>query len=115
MKKNSRNPNKKLKPSTDAESCHGPTAREHPDHSKQIARINRINGQMEAVKRMIAEKRYCPEILTQLRAVYSAVRSLEASILEKHLQSCVKEAMQSKNSTESEQKIQELIDLFNRN
>ena len=90
------------------------TASLHPDHSKQVARINRINGQMEAVKRMIVEQRYCPEIIVQTRAIYSAVRSLEASILEKHLQSCVKDAMRSKNSAEAEQKIQELMDLFNR-
>ena len=92
-------------------SCHDA---EFPDHSKEIARINRINGQLEAVKRMIVEQRYCPEILIQLRSVYAAVRSLEASILEKHLHSCVIEAFNSKNVNQTGQKIQELMDLFNR-
>lgn len=92
-------------------SCH---ESDHPDHSKDISRLNRINGQLGAVKRMIEEQRYCPEILIQLRAVYAAVRSLESSILEKHLHSCVTDAMTSKNRDQAEQKIQELIDLFNR-
>ena len=85
-----------------------------PDHSREVSRINRINGQLEAVKRMIEEQRYCPEILIQLRSVYSAVRSLESSILEKHLHSCVVDAFNSKNVNQAEQKIKELVDLFNR-
>lgn len=93
------------------EDCH---SSEHPDHSRDISRVNRINGQLNAVKRMIEEKRYCPEILIQLRAVYAAVRSLESSILEKHLQSCVTEALSSKNPDHAKLKIKELVDLFNR-
>ena len=86
----------------------------HPDHSKEISRINRINGQLVAVKGMIEERRYCPEIMIQLKSVYSAVRALESVILEKHLHSCVTDAFNSKNPDQAEQKIQELVDLFNR-
>lgn len=115
MDKNSKKNKKIIKKVTPlARLCHGElrSASFHPDHSKQIARINRINGQMDGVKQMILEQRYCPEILMQTRAIYSAVRSLEALILEKHLQSCVREAMRSQNENDSKQKIQELIDLF---
>ena len=111
-----KNPKTQKRPSLHAP-CHDGLLKKNspaPDHSKQIARINRVIGQMEAVKRMIVEQRYCPEILIQTRAIYSAVRSLESSVLERHLQTCVKEAMKSKDNAKSDQKIKELIDVFNR-
>ena len=88
-----------------------PTVEEHPDHSKQLHRVNRIIGQLEGVKRMIEERRYCPDILTQTRAVSSAVRSLESSILQTHLENCVREAFKS-GKRDSEKKIEELLEIF---
>ena len=41
----------------------------HPDYSKLIPRINRAIGQLGGIKKMIEERRYCPEIIMQLRAV----------------------------------------------
>ena len=82
----------------------------HPDHSKELARLNRISGQLEGVKRMIEERRYCPEILIQLRAIRSAVRAVESNILKTHLQSCVAQSFAS--DADREQKIEELKKLF---
>ncbi len=48
-------------------------AHKHPSHDAEIKRLNRIAGQIEGVKKMVDEGRYCPEILSQLRAVRSAV------------------------------------------
>lgn len=61
---------------------------------------------------MIEERRYCPEILTQIGAVNSALKSLASTILGSHLQHCVKDAMESKNQSETDKKIDEIIDLF---
>lgn len=83
----------------------------YPNHEKEIKRINRIAGQLEGIKRMIGERRYCPEILIQTQAVTSAIRSLEASILEKHIESCVATALAAKGKARQE-KINELIALF---
>ena len=90
------------------------TNKNHPSHESEIGKLNRISGQVEGIKKMIDEGRYCPEILTQLRAVRSAVRSVEANILEKHLQHCVTDAIQSGNKKETEAKLQEIKDLFKR-
>ena len=84
----------------------------NPDHSKQLNRINRIIGQLEGVKRMISEKRYCPDILVQTKAITSAVHSLEASILEAHLGSCVKDAMNSSDEALVDQKVSELLEIY---
>jgi DNA-binding FrmR family transcriptional regulator len=86
----------------------------HPDHGKELSRINRIVGQLEGVKKMIEEQRYCPDIITQLRAASSATKSLEATILEAHLESCVAEAFESGNNNDQKEKIGELIRLFKR-
>jgi DNA-binding FrmR family transcriptional regulator len=86
----------------------------HPDHSKEISRLNRISGQIEGIKKMVEERRYCPDILTQLRAVASATKSLEATILEAHLGTCVAEAFKSDSIKEQQEKISELVKLFKR-
>lgn len=84
----------------------------HPSHKKQFSRINRIAGQIEGIRRMIDDQRYCPDILTQCRAVRSAVKSLEASIMEVHLNNCVADAMITGQDKVKKQKIEELIKLF---
>lgn len=84
----------------------------HPDHKDNIPRLNRIAGQIEGIKKMIEEGRYCPEIISQLRAVRSAVKAVEANILQKHLQHCVAQSFSSDG--DKEQKIEELKKLFDR-
>jgi DNA-binding FrmR family transcriptional regulator len=86
----------------------------YPDHSVELKRLSRIQGQIEGVRKMIEERRYCPEILTQLRAVRAALAALEANVLESHLQSCVTDAFASGNEKEREQKIRELKEIFRR-
>lgn len=86
----------------------------HPDHSAEIARLNRILGQIDGVKKMIAERRYCPDIITQLRAISSATKAVEANLLETHLAACVIETFRAKNKKDQQQKIEELIKLFKR-
>ena len=60
------------------------------------------------------ERRYCPDIITQLRAISSANKSLEASLLETHLEACVAGAFKSNNTKDQKEKIAELIKLFKR-
>lgn len=82
-----------------------------PDHQSEVLRIHRIQGQLDGVKRMIESKRYCPEILTQTKAITSAIRALEAEILSKHLQHCVHSALH-KTPEEAQTKIDELLAIF---
>ena len=79
-----------------------------------MPKINRIAGQIEGIKKMIDEGRYCPDILVQLRAARAALKSVEASILESHLKSCVADTLASGSAESKEQKIAELKDLFKR-
>lgn len=84
-------------------------------HSGEIGRINRIIGQLNGIKRMMEEGRYCPDILVQTRASVSAIHALEAKIFEGHLRHCVAAALSSKDKTDAARKIEELVDLFAKN
>ena len=86
----------------------------HPDYEKHLPRINRVVGQLNGVKKMIEDKRYCPEIITQLKAVSSACQSLEIIMLQKHLETCVMEAFHSTDKIIKNKKIQELTNLYKR-
>lgn len=85
-----------------------------PDHGVDIKRISRMIGQLEGIKRMIEEQRYCQDILTQTKAVSAALKSLETSILARHMNHCVSAAFESKNQAESQKKIDELMDFFSK-
>ena len=69
----------------------------NPDHTKNINRIHRIQGQLRGVEKMIEEKKYCMDILQQTRAVSSAIKSLENNILNKHIDHCVTDAIKKNN------------------
>jgi DNA-binding FrmR family transcriptional regulator len=86
----------------------------HPSHDAEIKRLNRIAGQIEGVKKMVEEGRYCPEILSQLRAVRSAVKGIETEILRRHLSSCVASAMQSGDKASRAKSIEEVTRLFSK-
>lgn len=81
-------------------------------HTVTLPRLNRAQGQLEAVKKMIEAHEYCPNIIQQLRASISALRALEATILQNHLEHCVQDAMTSKDKEEVKAKVDELIRLF---
>ncbi len=91
-----------------------PCATGFPDHGAQLARLNRISGQIEGVRKMIDDKRYCADILTQLRAIRAAVKSVEANVLEVYLGSCVTNALQSGDALARQTKIAEVTELFKR-
>jgi DNA-binding FrmR family transcriptional regulator len=60
-------------------------------------RLNRIEGQIRGIGRMIDNDRYCVDILTQVSAVQSALDGLARKLLEHHLHGCVSHAVASGN------------------
>ena len=84
----------------------------YPDHSKEIVKINRLIGQLEGIKKMIVNQRYCIDILNQIKAVSGALGGCEARILKTHLHSCFLESLNSSNKGTTDEKIEEIITLF---
>ena len=76
------------------------------DHAKVMARINRIEGQVRGLKKMVEADRDCLQVLKQIAAAGGALRSLGAVILEDHLKGCVATALRTK---ENEQYIRTLF------
>lgn len=72
-----------------------PAHPDHPDHAylaekkRYAARIRRIEGQVRGIGRMIDEEQYCIDVLTQISAVNSALKSLAMTLLDAHLHHCV--------------------------
>ncbi|SFI18306.1 metal-sensitive transcriptional regulator [Nitrosomonas sp. Nm34] len=72
-----------------------------PDHVIQpnkealIKRLNRIEGQVRGVAKMIVEDRYCVDILNQVSALQSALDAVAMQLLENHTQGCMQSAIQS--------------------
>lgn len=89
--------------------CH-----KHPSHKQDLPRLNRISGQIEGIKRMIEDNRYCGDILTQLRAARAALRNVELHILDRHLSTCVTEAFLGDNQEAKKQKVDEIRELIKR-
>ena len=58
-------------------------------------RLNRVEGQVRGIGRMVEEDRYCIDILTQVSAVQSALDALARELLEHHLHGCVQHAVRS--------------------
>lgn len=84
----------------------------HPSHQKDRKRLSKIKGQLEGVDRMIDEGRYCLDIIYQIRAASSALKALEKEIMYTHVKSCVKNAIESKDHYESQEKIEEIMSFF---
>lgn len=90
------------------ECCNKKTIRGENEKKLINNRINRIEGQLKGIKKMIQSDTYCNDVLIQLSAVENSVKSLSNYILENHLYSCVTRDLENGNTDI----IDELISLF---
>ena len=69
----------------------------HSDKTKQVlvVRLNRIEGQVRGIKGMIEKDTYCDDVLIQITAIQSALKSVSNLLLENHMKSCIVERIQS--------------------
>jgi DNA-binding FrmR family transcriptional regulator len=77
-------------------------------------RLGRIEGQVRGITRMVAEDRYCIDIVTQIDAVRAALKRVEEEILRDHVGHCVEHAILSGDKAEQRQKITELMQVLGR-
>ena len=81
---------------------------------KLLARLNRVEGQVRGIARMIEDDRYCIDVLTQLQAVRAALARVETEMLRDHLSHCIESAIVSGDAAEQRTKANELIQLLER-
>lgn len=87
-------------------------AKKGTSHHSQAARLAKVEGQIRGVIKMIEDERYCIDIVTQLKAVTSALRSVERSVVEQHVDTCVLRAIDAGNSKEKNRHLREIMDLL---
>ena len=90
--------------------CEKKTMRSDDDKKSLIHRLDRLEGQIRGIVKMVEEDRYCDDILIQLSAIDKAVKSTANLLLEKHMKSCVKENIMNGNDAV----LDEIVDLFKR-
>ena len=87
------------------------TQTEHND-KPILDRLNRIEGQVRGIRRMVEERRGCHEIIKQVAATSGALRSLGLVMMEHHLLGCVNDAVEGK--MDRDVLVKQLLDVFNR-
>ena len=75
-----------------------------------LKRLNRIEGQVRGLARMVEDERYCIDIVTQIGAVRAALRRAEEEILRDHVAHCVNRAIRSGNKVDQRRKVAELME-----
>lgn len=78
-----------------------------------VTRLNRIEGQVRGIRRMVQEPRLCVEILQQLAAAEAALNRISLAVFRFHVEKCVPEAV-AKGESERRQELSELVDIFDR-
>jgi CsoR family transcriptional regulator, copper-sensing transcriptional repressor len=79
-----------------------------------LKRLNRIEGQVRGISGMIADDRYCIDVITQIAAVRAALNKVEEEILRDHVEHCVEHAILSGDKVEQRKKVSELLDVLGR-
>lgn len=77
-------------------------------------RLQRIEGQVRGLSRMVEQDRYCIDIVTQISAVRAALRRVEEEVLRDHVAHCVEGAIASGNRADQRKKIAELMEVLGR-
>ncbi|HIY55883.1 MAG TPA: metal-sensing transcriptional repressor [Candidatus Dorea merdavium] len=73
------------------ECCHRTKERGEQEYKDLIHRLNRVEGQIRGIKKMVENNAYCPEILIQVSAANAALNSFTKVLLASHIRSCVAE------------------------
>jgi CsoR family transcriptional regulator, copper-sensing transcriptional repressor len=84
----------------------------HGKASAIINRLSRVEGHIEAIKRMVEEDRPCPDVLIQLAAVRAAIQKAAQVVIEDHIESCLNNAASKGSSEEEWHSLKEALDKF---
>lgn len=82
------------------------------DRDDIASRLSRIEGQIQGLKRMVEEDRYCGDILDQIHSVQQALKSVGRAITRNHLETCVTEAIRSGDESAAQESYDEIIGLL---
>lgn len=77
-----------------------------------LRRLNRIEGQIKGIKRLVEEDTYCVDVMNQISSVHEALRGVGKLLMRNHLQHCVTDALREGDEDKAEKTYQEVMDLI---
>ena len=83
-----------------------------PVKKSAAVRLSRIEGQVRGIARMIADDRYCIDVINQIEAVKAALKKVEDAILQDHIEHCVEHAIMSGDAADQRRKVAELVQVL---
>ena len=69
--------------------CHKTKTRSEAEYKSLVHRLNRIEGQIRGIRKMVEKSAYCPDILVQSAAATAAIQAFNRELLNSHIRSCV--------------------------
>jgi CsoR family transcriptional regulator, copper-sensing transcriptional repressor len=79
-----------------------------------LRRLRRIEGQVRGLQKMIAEDRYCADVMTQIGSVHEALRAVGRGLMGNHLRYCAASAIRGGDARAREAMYDELVELMYR-
>jgi len=77
-----------------------------------LKRLNKVQGQIEGVGKMVGDRRYCVDVVMQIAAAEAALHKVAEIILRNHIETCVLSAFRSRDRREVKTKVDELMRLY---
>ena len=84
------------------------------EKKRLLARLKKSEGQVRGVMRMVEEDKYCVDVMNQVAAIPGALAEVSKHLLSRHLDTCVRSAMESGKPKDRARVLEEQQDLFAR-
>lgn len=81
-------------------------------HEKAHRLLKIARGHLDGIIKMVEEEKYCIDIAKQIAAVIAILRKAQDRVLEKHVETCVKDAAKSGDENKIQEKINELVEIM---
>jgi DNA-binding FrmR family transcriptional regulator len=77
-----------------------------------LKRLNKIEGQLKGIRRMISDRRYCVDVVMQIGAAEAALHRLAEIVLRNHIETCVLSSFRSRDKSQVQAKVDELMRVY---
>ena len=92
--------------------CHKTKHRSEEEYKALINRLNRIEGQVRGIRKMVENDAYCVDILTQVSAIQAALNAFNRELLSNHIRTCVMDDIKNGNDEIVDELVQTLQKLM---
>ena len=92
--------------------CHKTKHRSEEEYKTLINRLNRIEGQVRGIRKMVENDAYCVDILTQVSAIQAALNAFNRELLSNHIRTCVMDDIKNGNDEIVDELVQTLQKLM---